>query len=48
VTVVPPAVDPVAGRTLVTDGILAAGVTEVLAVDAEESPVAFLPITVNV
>jgi hypothetical protein len=48
VTVVPPVVDPVAGRTLVTDGTLAIGVTEVLADDAEESPVAFLPITVNV
>ncbi len=48
VTVVPPAVDPVAGRTLVTDGTLAIGVTEVLTDDAEESPVAFLPITVNV
>ena len=48
VTVVPPAVDPVAGRTLVTDGSLAIGVTEVLADDAEDSPVAFLPITVNV
>ena len=48
VTVVPPAVDPVAGRMLVTEGIVSAGVTEVLAEDADESPVAFLPRTVNV
>ena len=48
VTVVPPAVDPVAGRMLVTEGIVSAGVIEVLAEDADESPVAFLPITVNV